>query len=129
MQSPTYRVGSALLAGVFAALVFAGSVNAFGAILDKENDKNSHDLSGGFTSVASTVRVATYDQPVKIVGKTPAELDGETLHLERLVGSQWVNVADFVATGDSTYVTSLRLRRTSRVRIRSEKGGRSTSDR
>ncbi len=123
MQSLTRRVGLTLLAGACSALVVAGSVNAFGAIQDEENKNNASDISGGVTTVASTVRVATYGQPVKLVGKASAEMDGEMLYLERLVGSQWKNVAKFVATGDSTYVTSLRLRRTSRVRIRSEKKG------
>ena len=123
MQSPTRRVGLTLLVGAFAALAIAGSVNAFGAIQDEENTKKYSDLSGGVTTVASSVRIATYGQPIKIVGKASAEIDGEMLHLERLVGSKWISVANFVATGDSTYVTSLRLRRTSRVRIRSEKKG------
>ncbi len=119
MLLPTNRVRLTLLAGACAALALVGSVTALGSTQGNKETDSKHGLADTKNVVVSTVRVATYGRPVKIQGKISAELKGETLFLERSLRGRWMRVKSFVAEQDLTYVTSLKLKRTTKIRITS----------
>ncbi len=119
MFLPTNRVGLTLLAGACAALALAGSVTALGSTQGNKDMDSKRGLADDKALVASTVRVATYGHPVKIKGKIAPELKGETLFLERLLRGRWMRVKIVVVERDLTYTTSIKLKRTTKVRITS----------
>lgn len=128
MRTPTYKVGLALIALGMTALAPAGMATAVSLAephqpAETEIPYSYTNIGGVSVSIASAADTVPYGSSVRISGKLSPGVGGERLFLERNSRGSWARVASVTTDEEGNYGVKVRLRRSTRLRVRSESFG------